>query len=58
MLCGRVERVLIRRERVDDVDRIDEVHRQAFAVVAPAGSEPVEVGLVRALRTDRGLVPG
>ena len=57
MLCGRVERVLIRRERSDDVDRIDEVHRQAFAGGAPAGSRPVEVGLVRALRTDRGWVP-
>jgi putative acetyltransferase len=49
--------VLIRRERPDGVDRIDEVHRHAFAGVAPAGSEPVEVGLVRALRTDRGWVP-
>jgi putative acetyltransferase len=57
MLCGRVGSLLIRRERSDDVDRIDAVHRQAFADVAPVGSEPVEVGLVRALRTDRGWVP-
>jgi putative acetyltransferase len=49
--------VLIRRERPDDVDHIDEVHRHAFAGVAPDGSEPVEVDLVRALRTDRGWVP-
>lgn len=49
--------MLIRRETSDDIDDIDEVHRQAFASVAPAGSEPVEVGLVRALRADRGWVP-
>jgi putative acetyltransferase len=49
--------VLIRRERSDDIDRIDDVHRQAFADSGPAGSEPVEVGLVRALRADRGWVP-
>jgi putative acetyltransferase len=48
--------VLIRRERADDVDRIDEVHRQAFAGTSAAGAEPVEVGLVRALRADRGWV--
>jgi putative acetyltransferase len=49
--------MLIRRERPDDVARIDHVHRLAFADVAPAGSEPVEVGLVRALRDDVGWVP-
>jgi putative acetyltransferase len=60
--------VLVRRERPDDVDRIDEIHRQAFAAVAPKGPEPVElgaaeapepveVGLVRALRADAGWVP-
>jgi putative acetyltransferase len=48
--------VLIRRERPGDVDGIDEVHRRAF-VGDPAGSEPVEVGLVRALRADHGWVP-
>jgi len=48
--------MLIRRERPGDVDAIDEVHRRAF-VGEPAGSEPVEVGLVRALRADRGWVP-
>jgi putative acetyltransferase len=58
VICdGSVESVLIRRERADDVDRIDEVHRRAFADVASAGSEPVEVGLARALRADSGWVP-
>lgn len=49
--------MLIRRERPDDVDLIDLVHRQAFAFVTPDGGEPVEVGLVRALRADAGWVP-
>jgi putative acetyltransferase len=49
--------MLIRRERPNDVERIDDIHRLAFADVAPAGSEPVEVGLVRALRADAGWVP-
>jgi putative acetyltransferase len=49
--------MFIRRELPDDVERIDDVHRFAFAAVAPAGSEPVEVGLVRALRADAGWVP-
>jgi putative acetyltransferase len=33
------------------------VHRQAFAATAPEGTEPVEVGLVRALRADPGWRP-
>jgi putative acetyltransferase len=49
--------MLIRRERPDDVVPIDVIHRLAFAGVAPAGSEPVEVGLVRGLRADVGWVP-
>lgn len=49
--------MLIRRERPEDVERIDGIHRLAFADVAPEGSEPVEVGLVRALRADVGWVP-
>ena len=49
--------MLIRRERPDDVERIDEVHRRAFAESVSVGSDPVEVGLVRALRADRGWVP-
>lgn len=42
--------MLIRRETLDDVSPIDEVHRQAF----PA---PVEADLVHALRADAGWVP-
>lgn len=49
--------MLIRRERPDDVDRIDEVHRLAFAAMASASAAPVEVGLVHALRADAGWVP-
>jgi putative acetyltransferase len=49
--------VLIRREREADVAGVDEVHRAAFAAAAPDGTEPVEAGLVRALRLDPGWVP-
>ncbi|MGY6500037.1 MAG: GNAT family N-acetyltransferase [Acidimicrobiales bacterium] len=50
--------MLLRRERPIDVEAIDEVHRRAFASVAPQTSgEPVEVGLVRALRSDAGWEP-
>ena len=49
--------MLIRRERESDLDAIDDIHRRAFAPVAPPGAEPVEVGLVRALRADPGWVP-
>ena len=49
--------MLIRREVPADVGRIDEVHRWAFAGGAPDGGEPVEVGLVHALRADAGWVP-
>jgi putative acetyltransferase len=49
--------VLIRRELPSDVDAIDEIHRLAFAGGAAKGTEPVEVGLVRALRADPGWVP-
>jgi putative acetyltransferase len=47
--------VLIRREVPDDVDAIDAVHRAAFPPPQP-GVEPLEVGLVRALRADAGWV--
>lgn len=50
-------RVLIRRELPADLDRIDEVHRQAFAFTEAGAGEPVEVGLVHALRADAGWVP-
>ena len=49
--------MLIRRELPRDVDAIDEIHRLAFADGAAEGIEPVEVGLVRALRADPGWVP-
>lgn len=49
--------MLIRREHADDLDEIDEVHRSAFADQAEHGAEPIEVGLVRALRADDGWVP-
>lgn len=49
--------MLIRRENPADVDGIDEIHRQAFAFAALESAEPVEVGLVHALRADRGWVP-
>ena len=49
--------MLIRREVPSDLDAIDAIHRQAFAAGAPEGAEPVEVGLVRALRADPGWVP-
>jgi putative acetyltransferase len=50
--------VLIRRETAADAPAVDEVHRRAFARAAAglAGGDPVEVGLVRALRRDRGFV--
>ena len=54
---GQAGVVLVRREVANDVGVIDQVHRQAFAAGAPQGSEPIEVGLVHALRADPGWVP-
>ena len=48
--------MLIRRETDADAAAIDLVHRAAFDPPAP-GAEPVEVGLVRALRADEGWLP-
>lgn len=48
--------MLIRREAASDADAIGAVHRAAFRDQAPEGSEPVEVGLVDALRADSGWV--
>ncbi|HEX6237418.1 MAG TPA: N-acetyltransferase [Acidimicrobiales bacterium] len=48
--------MLIRRERPTDIEAIDAVHGAAFPPPG-AGAEPVEVGLVRALRADPGWVP-
>ena len=47
--------MLIRRELPADAGAVDDVHRQAFA--APGVAEPVEVVLLRALRTDPGWLP-
>jgi putative acetyltransferase len=49
--------VLIRGELAADTDAVDAVHRAAFAPGAEPGAEPVEVGLVRALRADPGWIP-
>jgi putative acetyltransferase len=48
--------MLIRRESEGDVTAIDAIHRAAFDPPAP-GTEPVEVALVRALRSDAGWIP-
>ncbi|ASR33759.1 GCN5 family acetyltransferase [Prauserella marina] len=47
--------MLIRRETAADVDAIRDVHRSAFA--NSEGTEPVEAGLVDALRADVGWLP-
>ncbi|GAA1005436.1 N-acetyltransferase [Nocardiopsis tropica] len=50
--------MLIRRELPGDISAIGDVHRSAFASMAPAGSaEPVEVGLVAALRDSTAWIP-
>lgn len=48
--------MLVRREVAADIAAIDDVHRRAFRPPA-GGGEPIEVGLVQALRADRGWVP-
>ena len=47
--------MIVRRERHDDINAIDAVHRSAFAT--DDGSEPYEVGLVHQLRQDAGWLP-
>lgn len=47
--------MLIRRETPADLDAIDLVHRMAFEPEQP-GTEPAEVGLVRALRGDAAWI--
>ncbi|UYP18178.1 N-acetyltransferase [Rhodococcus sp. Z13] len=49
--------MLIRRELPADVDAIAAVHRAAFAPFTPPGAEPVEPGLVAALRADTAWLP-
>ena len=47
----------VRVEQPGDVAAVAEVHRGAFPT--PEGTaEPVEVGLVQALRADAGWIPG
>jgi len=48
--------MLIRRETEPDIEAIDAVHAAAFPPPEPGG-EPIEVGLVRALRADSGWSP-
>ncbi len=45
--------MFVRRETNADIEAIDAVHAAAFSG-GKAGSEPAEVGLVRALRADSG----
>lgn len=49
--------MLIRRELVADAALVDEVHRSAFGGSGGGDTEPVEVGLVHALRADIGWIP-
>ncbi len=49
--------MLVRRESAADLEAIDDVHRRAFAMDAGPGVEPVEVGLVHALRAEPAWVP-
>ena len=49
--------MIVRRELPADVPAIADVHRAAFAALTPAGAEPVEPGLVDALRADPAWLP-
>jgi putative acetyltransferase len=49
--------VLIRRERPTDTDQVASVVAAAFAEQASLGDEPMEVGLLHALRSDPGWIP-
>ena len=55
--CGHRDPVLIRREQPSDHHAVREVVRAAFADQAPPGAEPVEIGLLDALRADHGWIP-
>ncbi|MFC9787401.1 GNAT family N-acetyltransferase [Rhodococcus sp. NPDC127528] len=50
--------MLIRREHPADIDSIAAVHRSAFADQSPPNTEPVEVGLVAALRASDAWLQG
>ncbi|TCP54199.1 putative acetyltransferase [Tamaricihabitans halophyticus] len=49
--------MLIRREQAGDAAGIRDVHASAFAATSEAGTEPVEVGLVDALRESDAWLP-
>ncbi|REE94703.1 GNAT family N-acetyltransferase [Thermomonospora umbrina] len=49
--------MLIRRESPADIEAVRAVHASAFAPQAPEGREPVEVGLVDALRAGDAWLP-
>ncbi|KDE11982.1 GNAT family N-acetyltransferase [Rhodococcus aetherivorans] len=49
--------MFIRRELPADVPAIGDVHRAAFAPLTPTGAEPVEPGLVEALRAGPAWLP-
>jgi putative acetyltransferase len=49
--------MLIRRERAEDVAAIRAVHQAAFLTLTEPGTDPVEPGLVDALRADDGWIP-
>lgn len=49
--------MLVRREGPHDAEAIDQVHRLAFAVPGGRVREPVEVGLVHALRSSPAWIP-
>lgn len=49
--------MLIRRERPTDSDQVSAVVAAAFADQASLGDDPMEVGLLHALREDPGWIP-
>ncbi|HET8992609.1 MAG TPA: N-acetyltransferase [Rhodococcus sp. (in: high G+C Gram-positive bacteria)] len=49
--------MLIRRELPSDADTITAIHHDAFRASTPAGHEPVEPGLVVALRAGPAWIP-
>ncbi|MEE2059330.1 GNAT family N-acetyltransferase [Rhodococcus artemisiae] len=49
--------MLIRRELPSDADTITTIHHDAFRASTPAGHEPVEPGLVVALRAGPAWIP-
>ena len=54
---GDTVRMIVRRERADDISSIRAVHTAAFTVAEHPEEVPIEVGLVDALRADVGWLP-